>query len=265
MTISWRLTGDRNVAAEMRGEARRVMFHLDQYSKDVAVNALNRIYPDGSQVTVYKFFNDYIVIIDGVSIPAIPITPPKVQGEVIIFYSKSDGTSWVAVADVALLNGGGGIVKTFPANTFNMSFDQSMQPIFAKRFTYKTQDVWYYRLPFILNENFLFSGFGQLYGQFADYLYVESTGKWYLIKTPVSQNSPFNIGNYIYLFNGSTEYAFDFNFDTEALTTIKQVNISPGYSINNLFHIDNQGQVYYCRLTVDFFDWSGGLPFGGIG
>src|SRR5271157_4588339 len=75
MEITWRLTGDRNVAAAMRGEARRVMFHLDQYSKDVSVNALNRIYPDGSQITIYKFFDNRIVLINGVSIPVVAGQP----------------------------------------------------------------------------------------------------------------------------------------------------------------------------------------------
>jgi hypothetical protein len=67
MPISWKLTGDRNVAAFYRGEANRLLFHLDQIYRNVSFGILSRKMFDGTVISVFKLFDNRIVYINGLS------------------------------------------------------------------------------------------------------------------------------------------------------------------------------------------------------
>jgi len=63
MPISWRLIGNRDLAAHYRGEANRLLFHLKAVLQDTPSGGLNRTYPDGTIIYIRKFFDNEIVLI----------------------------------------------------------------------------------------------------------------------------------------------------------------------------------------------------------
>ena len=63
MAISWRLIGNRDLAAHYRGEANRLRFHLNAVLGETPSGGMNRVYPDGTQIFLRKFFDNEIVLI----------------------------------------------------------------------------------------------------------------------------------------------------------------------------------------------------------
>jgi len=63
MAISWRLIGNRDLAAHYRGEANRLRFHLNAVLGETPSGGMNRVYPDGTTIFLRKFFDNEIVLI----------------------------------------------------------------------------------------------------------------------------------------------------------------------------------------------------------
>ena len=260
MTVAWRFLGNRNLAASYRGEGQRLLFHLNALMEPGLVDqdSLSRTYPDGTEIEVKSVFGQESITITS---PPPEIQPPEEEepiGDVIVFYSKADGVNRVAVGTTALFEEASPDFDEWLASKWGMSFPKANLQIFGKQFSYKSKAVWYYRIPFDLPEpdayalkgHYLFSGFSG--GTFSDYLYVEETAKWYLIRNDTRAQDPFNIGDYIYLATEYQAFAFDFNFETETMTTAKEV-YTPALGAPC---IDATGKIYFPDQSEIFFDWS---------
>lgn len=63
MPTSLRLVGNRDLAAHYRGESSRLLFHLKQVLGQTPSGGLNRTYPDGTTISIRKFFDNEIILI----------------------------------------------------------------------------------------------------------------------------------------------------------------------------------------------------------
>ena len=104
MPISWRLTGDRNVAAFYRGEANRLLFHLDQIFIDLPFGVLNRTMPDGSLISVLKLLGDRIVFIEGAGIQKAPQAIPLEAFYIMVYWSPTNIKFYTASFDPARIS-----------------------------------------------------------------------------------------------------------------------------------------------------------------
>jgi len=217
---------------------------------------MRRSYPDGTQISAQVCYGNNILSIDSPFWGKEEKKEELFADDLLVFYSTIGGEKRVAVTDTGIFEGPRPKIKEWAATKWGMTFTQTNLKIFGKRFSYKGKNVWYYRLPFYLKTpdpiltkgHYLFSGF-QMYT--CDYLYVEDTARWYLIKLGTGETDPFNIGNYIYLVSNYKAYAYDFDFDEEEITVAKEVYCNPATT-----HIDNQGGLYYRKAAVVFFEWS---------
>ena len=260
MTVAWRFLGNRELAASYRGEALRLLFHLNALMDPGLVDqdSLSRTYPDGTEIEVKNVFGQESIMIKSPPPEGQPPEEEEPIGDLIVFYSKADGVNRVAIGTTALFEDASPDFDEWPASKWGMTFPQANLQIFGKQFSYKGKAVWYYRIPFDLREpdpytpkgHYLFSGLNA--GLFSDYLYVEATAKWYLIQNNTRAQDPFNIGNYIYLAQEYQAFAFDFNFETEVMTNVKAV-YTPALGAP---HIDAAGKIYYSDQSEVFFDWS---------
>lgn len=259
MATSFRLNGNRDLAAQYWGEAKRVLFQLNQVLETGGIDtgAKHLTYPDGTTISVKSFFGNAVIEITS------PFVRPreegkKSRGDVIVFYYK-DGTPRVLITDTSIL----GVTEegyTSESNDFSaeeLGFPVSTQnyPIIAKKFdnyqgagsAQNRGPVWFIRMPFIFSGSssegkYFFEGFS--YGAYRDYLYEENTGAFYLIQTGSAAGDPFNIGNYIYVLNSAAGKlrAYSFNFDTKAVTLEKEVTT---YIAADIGFVDAVGNFYY--------------------
>ena len=74
MRVAWRFNGNRTLAASYRGEARRLLFHLEQIMEPGLVDQdrLTRTYPDGTEIEIQKVFGQDII-----TITSPPEQPPR--------------------------------------------------------------------------------------------------------------------------------------------------------------------------------------------
>ena len=90
MATSLRLNGNRDLAAQYWGEAKRVLFQLNQVLETGGIDTAARhlSYPDGTTISVKSFFGNAII----------EITSPfvfrkeegkKSRGDVIVFYRRT--------------------------------------------------------------------------------------------------------------------------------------------------------------------------------
>ena len=251
MATSLRLNGNRDLAAQYWGEAKRVLFQLNQVLETGGVDtgARHLSYPDGTTISVKSFFGNAII----------EITSPfvfrkeegkKSRGDVIVFYCK-DNVPHVAITDTSILGvseeGYSHDLNTFTAAELGMPELTIDYPIIAKKFdsyqgTGSPQNrgpVWFIRMPFVFagptsEGHYFFEGFTS--GGYRDYLYEENTGAFYLIQTGAAASDPFNIGNYIYVLNSAAQKmrAYSFNFDTKAITLEREVSTSVASSIGSV-------------------------------
>ena len=102
MTTAYRLIGNRDLAAAYRGEAQRLLFHLKQSLGETPSGGLHRTYPDGTKISIRKFFDDDIILIDSPFFGEKPQPEKPYQGDVIVFYSTPAGEYRVAVTDTRI-------------------------------------------------------------------------------------------------------------------------------------------------------------------
>ena len=259
MATSLRLNGNRDLAAQYWGEAKRVLFQLNQVLEagEIDTGARHLSYPDGTTISVRSFFGNEIIEITSPFVSR-KEEGKKSRGNVIVFYYK-DNVPHIAITDTSILGvseeGYSHDLNTFTAAEIGMPELTSNYPIIAKKFdsyqgTGSPQSrgpVWFIRMPFTFSGpategKYFFEGFS--FGGYRDYLYEENTGAFYLIQTGANTNDSFNIGNYIYVLNSAAQKlrAYSFNFDTKAITLEREVSTSVASSIGS---VDGFGNFYY--------------------
>jgi len=286
--IRWHLTENRDLAAEYRGEAMRILFQLQNILKtgDLSVGAMNRTYPDGTFI--------HARVIPGMEMLWInspfpkPVAAPvgiMPEGDIIIFYVK-DGLKRIAIYDTRILDVDYDQADSvdYLAGDFDITFNLAEIPIIAKRFNYTglgdekyRSPMWFIRMPFTFAGDpnighYFFKGFSP--SAPVDYIFVEKTAKFYLLESDVNAGDPFNVGNFIYTMTTSgTKYlrAFSFNFETETVTKVKEKHSGyedeikyldqegNGYYKGNLLYLENRNDPWHAQLVLD------GYVFGNIG
>ena len=257
--IRWHLTENRDLAAEYRGEAMRILFQLKSILGigGVSTGALNRSYPDGTFIHA-KVMDGMEMLWINSPFPKPVAAPPQIipEGDIIIFYVK-DGLKRIAIYDTRIM--GNDYDQTegvdYLASTFGINFNLSEIPIIAKKFNYTGLGDEKYRSPiFFVRMPFTFAGDPNIGHYFfegfspsapVDYIFVEKTGKFYLLESDVNAGDPFNVGDYIYtVTTAGTKYlrAFSFNFETETVTKVKEKH--SGHE-DEIKYIDAQGSGYY--------------------